>query len=240
MNRYLYPWFHLRLPHELQKVFHDYGHVTKYKKGDKIIDLIDKPKEISLIIKGCCMFDEYSIDGKGISLGILMPNTTYGEPALSNDYMRVTTIALEDTEVLKLPLTPLYKALANDIELNKCMLKYLMDKVNYFEYIRYHHYQSNIQQRLAVFLKSYVIFNDAKPRSDGFYKMSIKLTHSLLAEILNTGRSTISMVIAYLAKENLLHFDHKCLYFSQKLIDDDMINTTLKELSWAEIRQKSM
>ncbi len=239
MDRFTHAWFHVKVPSFLEDIFLTDGKVVNYKKGDILADIEDMPTNLYYIKSGVCIFSELSIEGKYNSVGVLLPKSSYGEPAFMNDYNRVIITALEPTQVLSMPINTIYEKLLNNIDGTKALIKFLLEKINSIEYLRYDIITQNVQQRLASFLKSYVHYTNTKISSKGYYKLDIKVTHDLLAEILNATRTSISLVLAYLKKQNLLYIEQKYLHFTEKLISDNMIDIVLKDISWAEIRKHS-
>lgn len=238
MDRFQYPYFHSKAPDFLAEFLLNKGTLIKHKKNKTLALADEKPTNIYYIKTGACILKECSSSGTCKVIGILLPGGTYGEPYFMDDYNRADFTAITDMEILSIPGNEVVKHIQNYPYKIKRLLGFVMDKVNYFEHIRLNMIEYNIVQRFAMLLKSYVQYTSTSPNKDNYFTFDIKLTQELLANILHTSRSSVSLIISLLTKKGLIKYENKIVLFSSKILEDKVIFNDLENVHWDDIRKK--
>ena len=192
-------------------------HLVSIRKGEKIFSQGDHADSVYFIQTGRVKISVVSSAGKEAVLAMLGPHHFFGEGALFDQSLRVSTAkAVEPTTVFQVERVAMLRALHDHSEFSERFMALLLARNIDLEEDLCDQLFNHSERRLArvllklARLREYEVVPDAKRR---------KLSHETLAEMVGTTRSRITHFMNKFRKMGLIDYNDHLIIRTELLTD---------------------
>lgn len=185
-----------------EELLFSYGAVTKkFKRGDVIFNEGDSPSHYYQISKGRIKLNHYKEDGKELILAILPKGLSVCELLLFIDQKYpVNAVALEPSQIIKLPKAEFLKLLDDRHDIAKDVNKFLAERL-YHKFIMLENNASlQPEARILGLLEYYKTFTENHDK----YSFIVPLTRQQLASMTGLRVETVIRTIKNIEKQEHL------------------------------------
>jgi len=212
-----FPWIAPKEFEIVRKLYYKYGRLHRIMKNS-IIKCGGECNKLFFLKKGLCMYVvNYERETPRV-LSLIPPDRAMGDmTCLSGEIVNVTTLAKRDSEVLVIPPDVLDKAMREDYELVKAVMKTTISKQECYLEGMIANFTLNNEDRLKVLIKSMFEAEGIEP--DEWSPLPIKLNNSELGMVTNASRVTVSRIMSRWAEAGLVRKEKNETLISLKLFD---------------------
>lgn len=220
------PYFLPAEPEVLRKFFEEKG-ISRYVKKGQSLKFGGEEARLFYLQEGLCAY--YA--GEGLSarpciLSFILPHRMMGDlTAIVDNRCNVHTVALENSRVLVLPPTLLQQAVTQGrLDFSLVMKNVIAKQEALLEGMT-----ANISrppaERLAVLIQSYLVLENVRPDSHGWFRFPVRLSAERMGEALCLSRVCVARILGKWKTLGFCTREDGFLWFSAKLfanLDDWM------------------
>ncbi len=216
------PIFEPQINPELDALIVDKGRYVEIEKGSYFVKPGDSLCEISYIYKGSSLHSIYGSSGKEKASYMLTHGWFLAEGLFSNfkEFSKANRYSLALTQMVLYKFNKdTYDELMEFQIFRDAMIRSLSEKL---DFLRTEQEQLSIKltkDRLKDFFT--MIINPEQITDDGWYPLTEKFTHQLIASLIGVNRVTVSRLIGELANENFLRVLNRNIQINAEAVPEE-------------------
>lgn len=207
------------------------GTRRRFKKGMPIIYQGEVPRDGYYIKKGVVKVYNLNSNGSEQILRFYIAGDFFPLPWLFSEVNSVFYFyeAIEMCELISVTRDDVANIITKNSELNKHIMKKAMrDKVAL--YLRITSLEQSRSADKLIFTLYYLMFMYGKNLGDNQYKINIRLTHSVIANLVGLTRETTATEINKFRRKEILNYDKKFYTINRSNLEKAMGDDSFKSL----------
>ncbi len=211
---------HTVVPDELRDLYISKGRLVTYPRKSRIISLGEQVRHCYYVLKGCCAYMHLDTEGISRAFNLLTSGASFGEtPSLLEKTADVDVLCLEDTTIYEVVVSDLLRDISKEQAV--LLMKYTV-KVNMNLHLLFRIFSMlDTMQRILLFFRIYAVNMSASQTE--WQTVYLWLTHERLAEIVGSGRVTVTLQINNLKQAGYVKTDGRFIQFHRSIISDSFI-----------------
>lgn len=204
-------WIHPEEPQEIRDIFIHKGKFTKFRSGTKLLH--GGPSgQITLITKGICLYRFEDWQDRTHIFSLIVPNRVAGDiDAACCNVANVDAIAMCSCEGYVLPYDVWHREIYSDLHLLQQFTANVIKKQECHIEALLACFTMEIDMRLRSFFRAFIQAY-APLKTDDWNKIPIRLSTTLIAEIISASRTSVSLILSKWSREGLLCKKGNALY----------------------------
>lgn len=218
---------HTVVPDELRDLYISKGRLVMYPRKSRIISLGETVHRCYYVLKGCCAYMHLDIEGISRAFNLLTSGASFGEtPSLLEKTADVDVLCLEDTTIYEVVFSDLLRDISKEQAV--LLMKYTV-KVNMNLHLLFRIFSMlDTMQRILLFFRIYAV--NMSVNQTEWQTVYLRLTHERLAEIVGSGRVTVTLQINNLKQAGYVKTDGRFIQFHRSIISDSFILNGCREI----------
>lgn len=205
-------WIHPEAPESVVEIFKRRGKLREFKKGDELKHGAPDG-EVTLLLKGLCIYRFWDHEDKEHVLSLILPNRTIGDiDALTKTMANVSAYIPKASLGLVLPYKVWHEEITKDLKVFEDVAQNITFKQESHIEALLACFSLDIDKRLKAFLHA-LIKAYYKPNYEGWNPMPIQMTATLIASIISASRTSVSLTLSDWQEKGLMKKDGKIMLF---------------------------
>ena len=198
---------HIDIDEDVLRALVRFGHKKRWREGQVIIHVGDKPDHISVCLSGKFRVVMNSIDGHSLLIRFLLPGEIFGLPSVLADAAFPTDlICAEDGETIQISRNAVAELLKTEAKLAMSLITALSVRVaELFKLMEAHllpSLRARVHQRLIMLAKVHGV-------SDKLGNIRLNLSQQDIAQSVNASRQKVQVELKLLEREGYLQLGYR-------------------------------
>ncbi len=175
------------------------------QKGLPIYQVGEKIQAVYFLHKGSIKVGCTSMEDRHLLKNLVYPGEVFGENVFTLTNRTDFSVALEDCQILSLPLAEYNLTLSKYPKFREAILNQMLRNLKSLQLRRQNFVFTKAKQRIMAFIKE---MGETRGIRIGIDEILInhKLSHKEIANITDTSRQTVARVLSELKEEDIIHF----------------------------------